>query len=69
MDMNGKELVKLLKRNGWKVVRVEGSHHILRKDGMEICVPVHGKKSIKPGLLNAILKYAGLKKYERNDSK
>ena len=61
MDMNGKELVKLLKKNGWKKVRVVGSHHILRKNGVEISVPVHGTKSIKPGLLNAILKYAGLK--------
>ena len=61
MDMNGKELVKLLKSNGWRKVRVEGSHHILKKDGREICVPVHGTKSIKPGLLNSILKYAGLK--------
>ena len=61
MDMNGKELVKLLKSNGWKRVRIEGSHHIMRKNGKEISVPVHGKKSIKAGLLNAILKYADLK--------
>ncbi len=61
MDMNGKELVKLLKKNGWKKVRIEGSHIILKKDQRVICVPVHGTKSIKPGLLNAILKYTGLK--------
>ncbi|MCR4788116.1 MAG: type II toxin-antitoxin system HicA family toxin [Lachnospiraceae bacterium] len=60
MDMNGKELVKLLKRNGWKEERIESSHHIMRKDGKQISVPVHGTKSVKKGLLCAILKEAGI---------
>lgn len=61
MDMDGKELVKLLKKNGWMEVRIEGSHHIMKKGDKEISVPVHGSKSMKKGLLNAILKEAGLK--------
>ena len=61
MDMDGKELVKLLKKNGWTEVRIEGSHHIMKKGDKEISVPVHGSKSMKKGLLNAILKEAGLK--------
>ncbi|MBE6014508.1 MAG: type II toxin-antitoxin system HicA family toxin [Lachnospiraceae bacterium] len=61
MDMSGKELVKLLKVNGWKEVRIEGSHHIMKNGTKEISVPVHGNKSIKRGLLNAILKEANLK--------
>ena len=61
MDMNGKELLKLAKKTGWEEVRIEGSHHIMRKDGKEISIPVHGSKSIKKGLLNQILKDMGLK--------
>ncbi len=61
MDMNGKELLKLLKNNGWQEVRIEGSHHVMRKDNQTLIVPVHGSKSVKKGLLNAILKEAGLK--------
>ncbi len=61
MDLSGKELLKLLKKNGWQVIRVEGSHHIVKKEEKLISVPVHGNKSIKNGLLNSILKDAGLK--------
>ncbi len=61
MDMNGKDVLKLLKKNKWKEVRIEGSHHIMRKDGREISVPVHGSKSMKKGLLERIMKDAGLK--------
>ena len=61
MDMNGKELLKLLKNNGWQEVRIEGSHHVMRKDNQTLIVPVHGSKSVKKGLLNAFLKEAGLK--------
>ena len=61
MDLSGKELLKLLKKNGWQVIRVEGSHHIVKKEEKMISVPVHGNKSIKKGLLNTILKDAGLK--------
>ena len=61
MDMSGKELLKLLIKNGWKEVRVDGSHHIVKKGTQEISVPVHGNKSMKVGLLNRIMKDAGLK--------
>lgn len=33
----------------------------MRKDNQTLIVPVHGSKSVKKGLLNAILKEAGLK--------
>ena len=61
MDMSGKDLLKLSKKEGWEEVRIEGSHHIMRKDGKEITIPVHGSKSVKKGLLNQILKDMGLK--------
>lgn len=30
--MTSKELISLLEKNGWKVVRVKGSHHQLKKE-------------------------------------
>ncbi|MDR0817022.1 MAG: type II toxin-antitoxin system HicA family toxin, partial [Clostridiales Family XIII bacterium] len=60
--MTGKELIKLLQRNGWEIVRIRGSHHTLcNDDGKHITVPVHGNDDIKTGLLHRILSDAGLK--------
>ena len=56
----GKEVVKLLKKNGWKVVRIKGSHHVMKKDGKTEIIPVH-KTDLPPGLSTAILKRTGLK--------
>lgn len=58
--MKDKDLLKFLKKNGWEVVRINGSHHILQKDGKTVVVPIHGK-DVPTGLLNAILKETGLK--------
>lgn len=58
--MKDKDLAKLLKKNGWKLDRINGSHHIFRKEELTISVPVHGK-DVPTGLLQKILKDAGLK--------
>ncbi len=58
--MKDKDLLKLLKKNGWDVIRIHGSHHILQKNGKTTVVPIHGK-DVPTGLLNAILKETGLK--------
>lgn len=58
--MKDKDLLKLLQKNGWKVARVQGSHHILQKDGKTEVVPIHGK-DVPIGLLTKILKRTGLK--------
>ncbi|MDR1277403.1 MAG: type II toxin-antitoxin system HicA family toxin [Treponema sp.] len=50
--MSGKDFVKLLKRNGWIPDRIKGSHHIMRKNGISISVPVHTNEDLKPGILN-----------------
>ncbi len=51
-----------LEADGWRVVRVRGSHHQLRhprKPGT-VAIP-HPKKDLGPGLVEAIRKQAGLK--------
>ena len=61
--MKAKELLKILKKEGWKIGRVTGSHHIMVKEGKRpIPIPVHGSKDVKKGLLSAIFRQAGIKK-------
>lgn len=58
--MRDKDLLKLLKQNGWAVVRITGSHHILQKGEETTVIPIHGR-DVPTGLLNQILKETGLK--------
>ncbi|MDR1428698.1 MAG: type II toxin-antitoxin system HicA family toxin [Spirochaetaceae bacterium] len=58
--MSGKDFVKLLKKNGWILDRVKGSHHIMRKNGVSISVPVHTNEDLKSGIFNSLKKQAGL---------
>jgi len=51
------QLLRALRRAGFEVVRVRGSHHYLRHpDGRATVVPVHAGETIGPGLLSAILR-------------
>ena len=60
--MKAKELIKLLKQNGWELARIEGSHHIFKKGQQTVPVPIHGmNQDMRKGTLNSILKKAGLK--------
>lgn len=44
-------------KHGFEIARTHGSHHILKHpDGRQTVVPVHGKETIGPGLLNKIMK-------------
>jgi predicted RNA binding protein YcfA (HicA-like mRNA interferase family) len=59
--VTGRELIKLLRKHGWHLDRVAGSHHILKRQSKTLTIPVHGKKDLPKGTLNSILKEAGLK--------
>lgn len=59
--MTGKEVIKILKQNGWEVLRVNGSHHRLGKDSLRATVPVHGSRDLGKGLVSAIEKQTGVK--------
>lgn len=59
--MKDKDLLKLLLDNGWTLVRIKGSHHIVEKNGQIETIPIHGK-DVPIGLLNKILKRTGHKK-------
>ena len=49
-------MLKKFERAGWVVVRVNGSHHVLKKNGHTYIIPVHGKRDLGPGGTKAALK-------------
>jgi predicted RNA binding protein YcfA (HicA-like mRNA interferase family) len=60
--ISGERFTKLLEKHGWKLLRVNGSHHIYGKAGQieRISVPIHGSQLLKIGLLRHLLQVAGL---------
>jgi len=56
-SVTGKDLLSALRKTGFDVVRVRGSHHFLRHpDGRATVVPVHAGETLGPGLLSKILR-------------
>lgn len=64
--ISGKDFCKLLENKGWTLKRVNGSHHIYAKSGINarISVPVHKNQSLKSGLQNHIMKIADIDESE-----
>jgi predicted RNA binding protein YcfA (HicA-like mRNA interferase family) len=62
--MKVSEILELLKRDGWYVARMRGSHRQFKHPARAGLVTVAGKPAddLAPGTLNSILKQAGLKK-------
>ena len=59
--MNGKQVISILKAQGWVISRINGSHHILTNGSIAVPVPVHGTRELGPGLLAAIQRQSGVK--------
>lgn len=64
MPIKVKDLIDLLERNGWYLVRMRGSHRQFRHDTRSGTVTVAGKPSVEvpSGTLVNVLRQAGLKK-------
>jgi predicted RNA binding protein YcfA (HicA-like mRNA interferase family) len=62
--MKVKDLIKLIEKDGWYLVRTRGSHRQFHHPSKSGTVTIAGKESIDVpvGTLNSILKQAGLKK-------
>ena len=62
--MKFSELVRLLERNGFKLIKEKGSIRYYAKAGLDrlIRVDYHGSREIPSGTCEAILKAAGLNK-------
>ena len=66
MDYSPKNLIHHIEQKGYRLKRINGSHHIyfhneLRKT---VVVLVHGNKDIPKGTFLSILKQAGISKDE-----
>ncbi|MGC9948457.1 MAG: type II toxin-antitoxin system HicA family toxin [Bryobacteraceae bacterium] len=60
--MNGKQAVRALENLGFRLDRVEGSHHMMvkGKHPRTIPIPVHGSKPLPKGTLASIIRTAGV---------
>jgi len=56
-SLQGKQLIKALKKIKFNVIRIKGNHHFLKhSDGRCTVVPVHSGEIIGPGLVTKILR-------------
>jgi len=57
------ELIRLIERDGWRLVRTRGSHRQFKHPTRPGLVTIAGKASsdVPRGTLNSVLKQAGLK--------
>ena len=64
--VSGKAFAKLLEKHGWKLQRINGSHHVYTKtdNPARISVPIHGNKPLKIGLLKHFMKVAEIDESE-----
>ena len=59
--LNPHELIKILQKAGFKIIRQKGSHVIMMNDRkIRTVIPVHPRKDVKPVLIRAIIKEAEL---------
>lgn len=61
--MKVKNVIKILEKDGWHIVRTRGSHRQFKHLSKKGLVTIAGKASdeLAPGTLNSIQKQAGLK--------
>jgi predicted RNA binding protein YcfA (HicA-like mRNA interferase family) len=59
-SVSGREFARLVERHGWRLLRINGSHHIYGKPGsiVRLSIPIHANKALKTGLLRHLLKMA-----------
>jgi predicted RNA binding protein YcfA (HicA-like mRNA interferase family) len=59
--LRGQQLITALRKAGFQVICVKGSHHFLKHlDGRCTVVPVHRGEVIGPGLMSQILRECDL---------
>jgi predicted RNA binding protein YcfA (HicA-like mRNA interferase family) len=60
--ISGEQAIRAFEKHGFRLKRIKGSHHILKKDGHRnlLSIPVHRGKTVGTGLLDAQIEAAGL---------
>jgi predicted RNA binding protein YcfA (HicA-like mRNA interferase family) len=58
--LSGRDLARLVERRGWRLLRINGSHHIYGRIGsvVRLSIPMHGSRPLKTGLLRHLAKLA-----------
>jgi predicted RNA binding protein YcfA (HicA-like mRNA interferase family) len=60
-QLDAGRVVKAFVRLGWSVVRISGSHHVLKRAGhATLTIPVHKGRALKEGLMRGVLKASGV---------
>jgi predicted RNA binding protein YcfA (HicA-like mRNA interferase family) len=56
--VSGKRLAKLAEEKGWRLARINGSHHIFTMEGRieRLVIPIHGQQTLKTGLQRSLMK-------------
>ena len=55
--ISGKDLVRLLEKMGFSIIRINGSHHRMKHpDGRITTIPVHKNDDVPKGLLRKIIR-------------
>lgn len=56
--LSGQEVIAIFEQFGFSVIRIKGSHHIMRRvvEGKKqvLNVPVHGRKPLRRGTLRSV---------------
>jgi len=66
--LKGRKVISVLRRGGFGVMRVKGSHHFLQHpDGRRTVVPVHSGEDIGTGLMAKILRDCEMTRDELRD--
>jgi predicted RNA binding protein YcfA (HicA-like mRNA interferase family) len=62
--VSGKEAVRVQQKLGFRLDRVEGSHHMMVKENHPsiVVVPIHGSKPLPKGTLASIIRIARVSK-------
>jgi len=61
-SVSGPRAIEAFCQVGFEVVRITGSHRILKKPGHQatLSVPVHGNQALKTGTLRGLIRNSGL---------
>jgi predicted RNA binding protein YcfA (HicA-like mRNA interferase family) len=56
----GRDFARMVERRGWRLLRVNGSHHIYGKAGsvVRLSIPIHANRPLKTGLLRHLARLA-----------
>jgi len=64
--VSGKRIAKLAEQKGWRLARINGSHHIFTMEGKieRLVIPVHANQTLKIGLQRSLMRLIPLTEEE-----